>query len=384
MQDFTEFYEANTKPVVVVSPLDWGLGHTVRCIPIIEELLAQHCTVIIACNSVQKALLAREFPQCTYADLPGYDMRYGASRWGTIGKILKQLPKMWRRIGEEHRWLQQFSQERHIDAVISDNRFGFYHPTIPSVFITHQFRINTGLGFMADTVAQKLNYACIKRFNACWVPDYNGRQSMAGRLSHPRKLPAVPVAYLGGISRFKPCGAGTGSRLLVLLSGPEPQRTIFENMLLKELETLPTPAVLVRGLPAGDTLTVTNPRLTVYNHATANRLNQLVCEADMVVCRPGYTTVMDLLKLGKKTIMVPTPGQTEQEYLAKHLHRQQWTYAVKQHAFSLSEAIKAARRFNYQLPVLNMEEYKTTVRDFVRVIISTSGNQKTRTVSQHP
>jgi Glycosyltransferase family 28 C-terminal domain. len=384
LPDFTEFYEDNKKPVVLVSPLDWGLGHTVRCIPIIRELLAQQCTVIIACNSVQKALLIREFPHCTYVHLPGYDVGYGATRWGTIGKIVWQLPKIINRVREEQHWLQQFCREQTIDAIISDNRFGFYHRSIPSVFISHQFHINTGLGRLADALAQRLNYWCMNHFSACWVPDYKVNQSMAGLLSNPRKLPAVPVTYLGGISRFTPCAAASGSQLLVLLSGPEPQRTIFENIILKELEALPAKAVLVRGLPAGDTITVTNPHLTVYNHATASRLNQLICASEMVICRPGYTTVMDLLKLGKKTIMVPTPGQTEQEYLAKHLHRQGWAYAVKQHAFSLSGAMEAARGFTYQLPVLNMEEYKATVRHFVHDIISTSDNQKTRTAWGHP
>jgi UDP:flavonoid glycosyltransferase YjiC (YdhE family) len=367
--EISNFNRSGKKPIVLVSPLDWGLGHTTRCIPIIQELLNHNCQVIIACNSMQNALLSTEFPQCTYVNLQGYDMRYGSSRWSTLGRILRQLPKILTKINNENRWLNNFLQKQAVDAVISDNRFGLHHHSIPCVFITHQLEIKTGLGSLTDRMAQWLNYRRIARFNTCWVPDFKGPQAMAGQLSNPGKMPGLPVHYLGGLSRLQPCDQLSQSKkLLIILSGPEPQRSLFENLLLQQLERLPVQAVLVRGLPGTAFSFSTGSHLTVYDHAPASQLNQLICDADCIISRSGYTTVMDLLKLGKKSILVPTPGQAEQEYLADYLHAQQLAYTERQPGFSLENALAAARQFNYKQQTGNMSAYKAVIGEWLQTI----------------
>lgn len=355
------------KPVILLSPLDWGLGHTTRCIPLVHELLQQGCLVIIACNSTQKALLMQEFPQLEYMPLQGYDLQYGKKRWGTIAKIALQLPKILTRINNEKKWLNIFLQQRRVDMIISDNRFGFCAPNVYSVFITHQLYIKTGLGKRVDKFLQKLNYKKINRFNTCWVPDFKGRSALAGQLSNPAQLPQTPVHYLGCLSRLQPCtNAGQPIDLLIILSGPEPQRTLFEKQLLKDINQFAGTVVLVRGLPGGKSHIPGNEQLTVYNHAPVELLNQLLCRAGMVISRTGYTTVMDLLKLGKKSILVPTPGQAEQEYLATHLLQQQLAYTVPQNQFSLSTALQAANAFAYKQPAFSMDNYKKVIEEFIR------------------
>jgi UDP-N-acetylglucosamine transferase subunit ALG13 len=354
------------KPVVLLSPLDWGLGHTTRCIPIIRELVQQGCNVIIACNSTQKALLIGEFPQLAYVHLSGYNLKYGKKRWGTLVRLIFQTPKILIKVNNENTWLNIFLKSQRVDLLISDNRFGLYAPGVRSVFITHQLYIKTGLGKLTDRFVQWLNYRRIQRFSTCWVPDYKGSPTLAGILSNPGKLPAVPIQYIGGLSRLNACSEVTEAiNLLIILSGPEPQRTIFENLLRRALKQQPGKFVLVRGLPGESKAVQEENDLIVYNHAPAALLNQLICSSELVISRSGYTTVMDLLKLGKKSILVPTPGQAEQEYVAAHLYKEQLAYTVPQANFSLEKALAEARAFSYRLPVLHMSAYKRVIRELV-------------------
>lgn len=366
MPESHNFNRTAKKPVVLLSPLDWGLGHTTRCIPIIHELLHYGCNVIIACNSMQKALLIQEFPQLDYVQVQGYNLKYGKKRWGTIVRILFQLPKILIRVNNEKSWLNIFLKIQPVDIIISDNRYGLYTNDIPSIFITHQLSIKTGLGKTADRLVQWINYRRIQRFSACWVPDYPGARALAGELSNPVKLPAIPVQYLGALSRLQLCAEKTNTiDLLIILSGPEPQRTIFETLLLQEAKQQPGKIVLVRALPGNSSQVQEEGTLTIYNHAPASLLNQLICNAALVISRSGYTTVMDLLKLGKKSILIPTPGQAEQEYVAAHLFKEQLAYTISQDQFSLSKALEEARAFPYRQPVLPMEEYKKVVGDMI-------------------
>jgi uncharacterized protein (TIGR00661 family) len=369
LAEYENFNITGKKPIVLLSPLDWGLGHTTRCIPIIHELLQQGCAIIIACNSTQKALLIREFPGLTYVHLAGYNLKYGKKRWGTIVRIILQTPKILIKINNEKRWLNIFLKSQPVDIIISDNRFGLYARNIPSIFITHQLYIKTGLGQLTDRLLQWLNYRRINRFSTCWVPDRKGTKTLAGGLSNPASLPTIPVQYIGGISRLKACSVTTNPiQLLVILSGPEPQRSIFENLLMKELEQQPGKTVLVRALPGeGEGVQVKN-NVTIYNHAPAGLLNELMCNAELVISRSGYTTVMDLLKLGKRSILVPTPGQAEQEYVAAHLHKERLAYTISQAQFTLQSSLASAYEFPYQVSPWPMEDYKKAIRSILEEI----------------
>jgi UDP-N-acetylglucosamine transferase subunit ALG13 len=349
-----------SKPLrVLVSPLHWGLGHATRIIPVIKVLQDEGVQVLLAANGPQAILLRAAFPQLEMIPAPAFEMVYPReSKWFFL-KMLLQSPAILSAIRQEKKWLHKLVAENRIDAVISDNRFGLHHQKIPSVFITHQLFINAPQGILRR-LAQKINYLYIRQFGACWVPDVEEGAGLAGKLSHPAIRPPVSVDYIGPLSRLKPTAA-PGNHLLILLSGPEPQRSIWEKNLLQQLPALDKRVVLVRGLPgntqelqvAGDT--------TVYSYADSGLLSELICGASMVIARCGYSTVMDLVALGKKAILVPTPGQGEQEYLATHLKNENMFYTLSQEGFNMQVALREADGFEFNLPNMNFNEMHTRV-----------------------
>jgi UDP-N-acetylglucosamine transferase subunit ALG13 len=344
--------EIFNKKLVLIAPLDWGLGHATRCIPIIKDLISNDCQVIIASSGPQEILLKREFPDLNFFYLEGYNIRYSRSKTGLGIKILLQLPKIILAIYREKKWLNKRISENKIDVIISDNRFGLHHHAIKSIYITHQLSIKTGTIF-TNWLAQKFHYHFINKFQECWVPDNLNENNLAGILSHPQKLPRIPVQYIGPVSRFEnpsiesmPPNQEKKYDLVILLSGPEPMRTVFEEMLLMQLENYTGKVIIVRGLPGNLPMPEwKNKGIEAHNHLPAAMLNDTLMHADLVICRSGYTTIMDLKKLGLPAILVPTPGQTEQEYLARYLSGKNIFYSVQQAQFNLKASIENATAF---------------------------------------
>jgi UDP-N-acetylglucosamine transferase subunit ALG13 len=356
------------KPRILIAPLDWGLGHATRCIPIISALHQQKCVVIVAATAQIKILLQKEFPDLQFIELKGYRMLYSRYKCWMPAKLIVQLPKLIYRIYAENRWLKQTAIENNIDAVIADNRLGLYHTKIPCVYITHQLIIKTGNHF-TEKIIQKIHYHFINKFNSCWVPDAPGKINLAGDLSHPVVLPKTPVTYLGPLSRFNKTETTVKYDLCIILSGPEPQRSIFEKILLNDLQNYQGKVFFLRGLPqqtippdAG------NPGLEIINHLPASALNKVLLQSETIICRSGYTTLMDLIKLQKKAIVVPTPGQTEQEYLGRYLQEQKLFYCVDQKIFSLSEAINNAAGFEFNVWPVYDDNYKSVIENFTAIL----------------
>jgi len=361
----------NEKPLLLFSPLDWGLGHTTRCIPLIQVFLDYGWRVIVACESTQKIILQYEFPEIGFVYLEGYGLRFSVLSRFNFFFLLLQIPKILIRINKEKIWIRRFLAENKVHAVISDNRYGFYpfkgkhsqEPEMPAIFITHQLNILTGMGRIADRLARSINYKRINRFTGCWVPDFPGSLGTAGTLSHPDRFPQVPVTYIGCISRFKQISLPLRFDLLIILSGPEPQRTVLENECLKQLRYFNGKSVLVRGLPSANQLPLAVPGLLMFNHAAAGPLNQLICESKLVISRSGYTSIMDLLKLGKKMVLIPTPGQTEQEYLGNYLSEKGMAVCMQQDTFSIESAVKKAAGIADR-KVQDVEIYKPVIQEF--------------------
>jgi predicted glycosyltransferase len=198
------------------------------------------------------------------------------------------------------------------------------------------------------------------------VPDAKGTLNLAGELSHPIKLPKTPVTYLGLLSRFEIKETEAKYDVCIILSGPEPQRTIFEKIILKDLFNLQDKIILVRGLPgAAPFQKLPNSSVVIKNHLPSGELNEIIQQSKFVICRSGYSSVMDLAKLQKRALLVPTPAQTEQEYLARYLNAQKLFYCVDQSNFSLNEAIKKASSFKFNVSGLNTDDYKNAVEIFV-------------------
>lgn len=352
------------QPKILVAPLQWGLGHATRCIPVIKELISQNCEVILAADGAASSLLEQEFPHLLLLPLPGYSITYSSKKILLPFKILLQLPKICFTIYKEHQWLKKAVKKYNINAVISDNRFGMYCNSIPSIYITHQLLIKTGNSF-TERMAQIIHYSFIKKYKKCWVPDFE-KAGLAGELSHPKKLPQH-VQYIGGLSRFEIYTIEKKYDLLISISGPEPQRTIFEKKILNELTFYTGKTLFIRGLPENkEELLCKNLTIEIKNHLSAQELNKAFLQSEIIISRCGYTTVMDLIKLQKKAILIPTPGQSEQEYLAKYLKEENLFYTVDQKKFSLKKCIPDANEFNYAVKEFNMEVYKNVVQQFVQ------------------
>jgi hypothetical protein len=314
---------------ILVAPLDWGLGHATRCIPIIRELLSIDCKVMIGGSGRSLHLLAAEFPFLKAVELPAYNPEYpkaGSMAW----KMLSQLPKFFSAIRQEHHYVERLVRQEGINAIISDNRFGCWSTQVPTVFITHQSNIMMPrrFGWLGGFV-RSINWRYIHRFSRCWIPD-TPNLSLAGELASFDKSARLPVEYIGPLSRFSPSkNVDRMYDVVVIFSGPEPQRSIFERIVLPQLKTSSLNFFVVRGVIEDQGTSEPNVR----NYLTS------------VIARSGYSTVMDLMTLRKKAIFVPTPGQTEQEYLATRLAEQKIAYAMNQNNFDLKLALREVQKY---------------------------------------
>ncbi len=356
----------NHKSRILVAPLDWGLGHTTRCIPIINELLQLDCEVIVAAHGATSSLLRKEFPALVFLPVIGYQIRYSKYKFFLPLNMIFQLPRVLLTIYREHQWLKAIIRKYKINAIISDNRFGMHNKKVRSIYITHQLLIKTG-NRLSEHILKRLHSFFIVKYNTCWVPDFE-KNELAGELSHPVNIPKN-VKYIGALSRFEKHNLTTEKRyeLLIILSGPEPQRTIFEKLLLNNLAVYKGKSLLVRGLPGTNKIIQSkNASLDIMNHLSGEKLNKAIQQSQVVISRSGYTTIMDLIKLNAKAILIPTPGQTEQEYLADYLMKKKIFFSLKQKDFILIKALAQVYDFEYVTPEYDMLQYKLAVQQFVQ------------------
>lgn len=358
---------------ILIAPLDWGLGHTTRCIPIIRYLLGLGHIPVVACNKSQRAFIEEIFNGIDIIHLGGYGVTY--SKWNRFGQmgLLSQLPRINKVINDEHNWLQGYVKEQKIDGIISDNRYGLYHPDIPSVIMTHQLCIQTGFGKIPDRAILKLHYNYLNRFSAAWVVDLPNKPNLAGKLSHPVQLPRH-TNYIGLLSRFESMitmhPSVEANTLLVLLSGPEPQRTTLSKILWRQVQHYNGRVVFIEGSDNTVSPGAIPPHITYHKRLADKVLAPLLQSADMVVCRSGYSTIMDLAALNKRAILIPTPGQTEQEYLGKYLLEKEMFFCTGQSRFDLNTALNAAAGFPFKPAMLQdyYSVYRKVLDEWVSIL----------------
>ncbi len=336
---------------ILVSPLDWGLGHATRCIPIIKHLRSKGVEVVIASDGPQLKLLQEQFQGIEHVVLKGYNVKYSWFLPAAV-KVALQVPKLMGAIKRENKELQRILKEKRIDAVISDNRYGLYTDEVPCVLITHQLNIQakTGSQLFSHKVLE-----FVKKFNVCWIPDNAGEDNLSGNLSHP--IPqGIKAEYIGPLSRFSAAVSAKDMKydLLVLLSGPEPQRRILEKKVINQLGTLPyIKALIVQGLPGSADVASPFANVDVVPHLNNVSLMEKIQHSKAIISRPGYSTIMDLAVIGgKRALFIPTPGQTEQEYLAMRFEALEIAMWVQQQKFVLKDALTrvfSTRGFNTNL-----------------------------------
>jgi UDP:flavonoid glycosyltransferase YjiC (YdhE family) len=316
---------------ILIAPLDWGLGHATRCIPIIRHLLETGNEPIIAASGRPLLLLQSEFPDVESVDFEGYNISYPEGS-GMVWKMFKSTPHILRRIKEEHLELNEMIDKLKLDAVISDNRFGLYTDRIPCVYMTHQVMIKAPF---FETMLYRMHADYMRKFTQVWVPDFE-ENGLSGDLSHKFPLPRNGQ-YIGSLSRFSPSEDDLNIDVLVIISGPEPQRTRFEKLVLNQLKDFDGTSVAVLGKPDKVEDRVEG-KVRIVSHLNAEDLEKQMTAARLVVSRSGYSTIMDLSALGKQAVFVPTPGQTEQEYLAQKYHQDGIHMMMKQRDFQLKKA----------------------------------------------
>jgi UDP:flavonoid glycosyltransferase YjiC (YdhE family) len=325
---------------ILIAPLDWGLGHATRCIPIIRYLMQRGHEPVLCAEGRIADLLRAEFPELPMQHLEGYRITYPRGV-GMVWKMAVTIPHILRCIAREERELRRLAKEWKADAVISDNRFGFHHPEVPSAYITHQVMIKAP---MAEPVLYAMHRRHMERFHRTWVPDVADAPGLSGDLGHRFALPRNG-RYLGPLTRFSGNMPKGGGGLVAVISGPEPQRTLFEENVRAQLRTWQGPATVVCGRPDLHTDELTAQGHRIVSHLPSAELEAVMSGADVVLSRSGYSTVMDLAVTGRKAIFVPTLGQTEQEYLAQLYHQRGLHLHVPQRQFDLHAAMAQVGRF---------------------------------------
>ena len=303
-------------------------------------------------------LLKTEFPQLKSIYLPSFKIKYSKGK-SQLFRILISSPKFLFCIFREYKLLNKIISSEKIDIVISDNRYGLFNSKCYSIIITHQLliKIPKSVSFI-EKILQKINYYFIEKFAQCWIPDYEKEPNISGELGHPEIIPLNAV-YIGHLSRFHKTFNDYGNikenDILVILSGPEPQRSILEKILIAQISKIDYKTIFVRGANEFFNKIEDSENIKFIQFADSKTITKLIKSSEIVISRAGYSTIMDLAALSKKAILIPTPGQTEQEYLAEYVKNKVWFFTQKQDELNISQAICEVKK--YKMPEIEENEF---------------------------
>ena len=341
------------KKRILFSPLDWGIGHASRSIFLIRQLVDAGFEVLPAADGPACSLLESVFPDLDIIRLPFYRIRY-SQHIPAVWKIFLSLPSIVKAIGREHINTAGIVKKYGIDVIVSDNRYGVYHQDVTSIIVIHQLKIRlpSGISFL-EPVLFRRHMKFLSKFDRIWVPDFAGEPSLAGALSHPANVPPNvrnKIRYGGIISRFM---VPEYSRMypvrkvfdvVVVLSGPEPQRSALEKILIRKLRKKCWKVLIIRGIPWKKQGGSVYGNIQLVSHLPPNLFYTYLKKASYIVSRAGYTSIMDLVVLGKPALLIPTPGQTEQEYLADHLAAENYFVAMPQNNIDIEKAFEQLKQ----------------------------------------
>ncbi len=326
---------------VFIAPMDWGLGHASRCIPLIRRLHKKGVEVIIGGDGRSGEYLKKEFPDAKYYPLPAYNIRYTHTSF-QIPFLMLQVPRLLQVFRKEQKVLDEIITHENIDGVISDNRYGIYSSRVPSVFMTHQIAPLAPFRY----IGYRVHLRFMKKFSAVWIPDFELPPRLSGGLSEDYPLPEH-TRFIGTLSRFE--GFIPSHQplempydIVAVLSGVEPQRTLLEALLISTFRQFPEwRCVIIQGKPESSSVQqLGNVEIFPFIEDD-NKMYTVLTQSKVILSRGGYSSLMDFAALGiKKIILVPTPGQTEQEYLASCLEKQEVVIVMNQNAINLKGALK--------------------------------------------
>ena len=324
------------KPLnILICPLEWGLGHATRMIPLARKLREMNNNIIIGSGEEHISLIKNELPGLSYISFPGFKPGYSRFVPQYMSLLLK-TPVLLYHIILEHYRLKRIIRELAVDIVISDNRFGLWNNKVTSVYVTHMPLIPFPrlLKFL-EPLGVFMHRIIIKKYSLCFIPDLPGNLNLSGRLSHGIRLPDN-LRYIGILSRFVHSDQSNIDNTVefrhntVILSGPEPQRGILKQKLVTLLRDKEPTTVILEGKPGKTDVIERTGNITFYNHLPASRMKAMVTGAENIITRSGYTTIMELVSLNCTALLIPTPGQTEQKYLADYLSGMGWFCTLSQ------------------------------------------------------
>jgi len=320
---------------ILICPLEWGLGHAGRMIPLAAKLMERQNNVFIGAGKEIRAFFRNELQGLTYIDFPGFRTGYSRHLPQYVAVLLK-TPILFYHIIAEHIRLKSIIQKNKIDIVISDNRIGLWNSSIKSVYVTHQpvIPLPKKLKYL-EWIGIFFHRYFIRKYSFCFIPDMPGEINFSGRLTHNVRLPDN-ARFIGILSRFTSGLSSPPEKMAgcphntLILSGPEPQRGILREKLVRVLEHDELPTVILEGRPGDSTESVRSGNIISYNHLPADEMQNIIRGSEHILTRSGYSTVMELISLNCTALLIPTPGQTEQEYLAEYLSGKGWFTALQQ------------------------------------------------------
>jgi len=323
---------------ILVAVLNWGLGHATRMIPMIDQLLNDQNKITLASDGAAYNLLKNQYPKLECIELPGYNITYPSR--SMIWNIGSQAPKIQHAIRSEKQFIDQWVAKNKLEVIISDNRYGCHNSATENIFVSHQLNLKVPFAGLVNRVHARL----INRFNQVWIMD-DKDHSLSGSLSDTKWLDSkTKVTYLGPQSRLTKVASDNQFDIAAILSGPEPQRTYLEAILIDQLARAPWKSILIQGSQKANPIQ-SQGNLTIRSFASAEELSGLISTTKMVICRSGYSTIMDLAKIGGKALFIPTPGQTEQIYLAEKFNYEGIAQTQNQDEVNIIQAWKNNRNF---------------------------------------
>jgi len=356
---------------ILIAPLEWGLGHATRMIPVAQYLKSLNHNVIIASGEKHISLFRSETEGFSYVDFHGFNPGYSAIFPQYLVLLLK-TPVLIYHIISEHLRLKKIIKEHSVDIVISDNRFGLWNKNVTCAYVTHMPRIPFPKVFrFLEFVGIFLHRQIIRRYDLCLIPDLPGGINLSGRLSHSVRLPNN-VRFSGILSRFQVSNKEVkpdkhaSEYNLVILSGPEPQRTIMKKKVADALRTSNIETIILEGKPGNRVIEENVGPITMYNHLSSQKMKEMIYGSQFIVARSGYSTIMDLACLGQSALLIPTPGQTEQDYLAEYMSEKGWFKSVKQNKIS-QEIIQSVKENSF--PDFLVRESKILLENAVNELL---------------
>ncbi|MBN2856947.1 MAG: hypothetical protein JXN63_00960 [Candidatus Delongbacteria bacterium] len=324
---------------ILYAVLNWGIGHATRSLPIIRELIKDHDVTVLSTGR-SLSLLKSELPHLEFIDHPDYSVKYTKRGGALLFSLFFQLPGILLRLRSEQRFTEELIKNRKYDRIISDNRYGIYSRSVPSYFITHQirFKLPGGLKYF-EPLSEWFNRSYFRNYRKIFIPDEKGEVNLSGSLSHGLEFINNPkITYAGILADLKGNEPEIYSDYLFIISGPEPQRTIFEKKIIEQSDKLEGKKIIVRGVTESDEMYSAGSTV-IYSSVKREKLTAMIKGAETVISRPGYSTVMELVSYGKKALFIPTPGQTEQEYLARYYKNKSYFSYVSQEEMELERDV---------------------------------------------